>query len=205
MTNYTAEVVIIGGGIAGIAAALELLDLGRDVLILDRDEEANFGGLAKESFGGLFFVNTREQQRRGIKDSPSLALQDWHSFAEFGPDDRYPKLWAETYVERCIPDVYEWLRAGGIRFLPLPAWVERGEARPGNSVPRFHIVWGTGRELAMRLIAALGAHHNGRRCAVKFGHRVERLVREGGRIVGCAGAHEADGAPFAARAEQSIS
>src|SRR5215472_993528 len=100
MASYTADVIVVGGGIAGITTALELLDHGRDVLMLDRDAEANFGGLARESFGGLFFVNSREQQRNGIKDSPALALRDWHSFAEFGPDDRLPKLWAETYVER---------------------------------------------------------------------------------------------------------
>ncbi|HEX9322432.1 MAG TPA: FAD-binding dehydrogenase [Xanthobacteraceae bacterium] len=204
MANYTADVAVIGGGIAGIAAALELLDHGRDVLILDRDEESGFGGLAKESFGGVFFVNSREQQRNGIKDSPALALRDWHSFAEFGPEDRFPKLWAETYVERCIPDVYEWLCAGGIRFLPLPAWVERGEARPGNSVPRFHIVWGTGRELATKLIAALRSHPNRGRFAVKFEHRVETLVTQGGRIAGCAGTHERDGTTFEVRAEHVI-
>jgi predicted oxidoreductase len=204
MASYTADVIVVGGGIAGITTALELLDHDRNVLMLDRDEEANFGGLAKESFGGLFFVNSREQQRNGIKDSPTLALRDWHSFAEFGPDDRLPKLWAETYVERCIPDVYEWLRAGGIRFLPLPAWVERGEARPGNSVPRFHIVWGTGRELATRLIAALRAHPNRARFAIKFGHRVERLITQAGRVAGCAGTHEEDGTPFEARAEHVV-
>src|SRR5256885_602495 len=204
MADYTAEVLVIGGGIAGIAAVLELLDHGRDVLILDRDEETGFGGLAKESFGGLFFVNSREQQRNGIKDSPAQALRDWHSFAEFAPADRFPKLWAKTYVERCIPDVYEWLRAGGIRFLPLPAWVERGETQPGNSVPRFHIVWGTGRELATRLIAALGSHPNRSRFGIKFGHRVEQLVTQGGRVVGCAGAHEQDGTPFEARAEHVV-
>jgi predicted oxidoreductase len=204
MAHSSAEVAIIGGGIAGIAAALGLLDLGRDVLLLDRDVEGNFGGLAKESFGGLFFVNSREQQRNGIKDSQTLALQDWHSFAEFGPDDRYPKLWAETYVERCIPDIYEWLRAGGIRFLPLPAWVERGEARPGNSVPRFHIVWGTGFELATRLIAALRTHPNRRRLRLEFGRRVERLLTEAGRIVGCAGAQEQDGTPFEIRADHVV-
>jgi uncharacterized protein len=204
MASYTADVIVVGGGIAGIAAALELLDHGRDVLMLDRDEEANFGGLARESFGGLFFVNSREQQRNGIKDSPAQALRDWHSFAEFGPDDRFPKLWAETYVERCIPDVYEWLRAGGIRFLPLPAWVERGETQPGNSVPRFHIVWGTGRELATRLIAALGLHPNRSRFGVKFQHRVETLVTQAGRVVGCAGAHERDGTPFEARADHVV-
>ncbi len=204
MADYTAEVLVVGAGIAGIATALELLDHGRDVLMLDRDEEDGFGGLAKESFGGLFFVGSREQRRNRIADSPALALADWRSFAEFGPEDRFPKLWAEAYVERCIPDVYEWLRAGGIRFVPLPAWVERGDTRPGNSVPRFHIVWGTGRELARKLIAALRSHPNRARFAVKFGHRVEALVAEGGRIIGCAGAHERDGVPFEARAERVV-
>ena len=91
MADYTAEVLVVGAGIAGIATALELLDHGRDVLMLDRDEEDGFGGLAKESFGGLFFVGSREQRRNGIADSPALALADWHSFAEFGPEDRFPR------------------------------------------------------------------------------------------------------------------
>src|SRR5437764_6173543 len=105
MADYTAEVLVIGGGIAGIAAALGLLDHGRDVLILDRDEESGFGGLGKESFVGLFFVNSREQQRNGIRDNPTLALRDLHSFAEFLPDDRLPKLWADTYLGLCVTDV----------------------------------------------------------------------------------------------------
>jgi predicted oxidoreductase len=204
MQTYSSDIVIIGGGLAGIMAALELIGHGRNVLILDRDEEAAFGGLAKESFGGLFFVGSREQRRNRIIDSPEQALADWHSFAEFGADDRLPKLWAERYVTRCIPDVYEFLRRHGISFLPLPLWVERGDTRPGNSVPRFHMVWGTGRELATRLIAALLEHAEARRLTRRFGHRVDRLVQAGGRVRGCVGVQEADGTPFEVRAEHVI-
>jgi predicted oxidoreductase len=204
MPILSSEVLIIGGGLAGIVAALELIGHGRDVLLVDRDEEAAFGGLAKESFGGLFFVGSREQRRNRIHDSPEQALADWQSFAEFGPDDRLPRSWAERYVTRCIPDVYEWLRRHGIGFLPLPLWIERGDARPGNSVPRFHMVWGTGRELATRLIASLLGHPNVGRLTRKFRHRVDALVMEGGRVRGCTGLDEVGGKPFEVRAEHVI-
>src|ERR1700674_93697 len=204
MPTYSSDVLIIGGGLAGIVSALELIERGRNVLLVDRDEEAAFGGLAKESFGGLFFVDSREQRRNKIKDSPAQALADWHSFAEFGPDDHFPKLWAERYVERCIPDIYDWLRPRGIRFLPVPLWVERGDSRPGNSVPRFHMVWGTGRELAVRLISSLRAHPNAKRLTVKFRHRVDTLLRDGARVSGCAGIDEADGTTLEAGGEHVI-
>ena len=204
MADYRAEVVVIGGGIAGIAATLDLLDHGRRVVLLDRDDRAQFGGLARESFGGLFFVGSREQRRSGIKDDKALALADWTSFAEFDRDDDLPRRWAETYIERCIPDIYEWLHAFRIRYLPLPLWVERGDQRRGNSVPRFHMVWGTGQELAVRLIAALEAHPNRQRLTLAFGHRVDALVWEGGRIRGCSGVGEHDGVPFEARADHVV-
>ena len=133
------DVLIIGGGIAGIATALDLLDGGKSVLLLDRDEEGAFGGLARESFGGMFFVDSPEQRRQGIRDSAELALRDWHSFAEFGAEDDWPKAWAEAYVTRCTAHVYRWVRRFGVSFLPVVNWVERGEFRPGNSVPRFHV------------------------------------------------------------------
>jgi uncharacterized protein len=201
MKTYASEVLVIGGGLAGIVSALELIDHGHDVLLLDRDEEAAFGGLARESFGGLFFVGSREQRRNGIVDHPAQALADWHSFAEFGPDDRMPRLWAERYIERCIPDIYEFLRRHGVSFLPLPLWVERGDQRPGNSVPRFHMVWGTGRELATRLIAALLGHPNAHRLTRRFRHRVDRLISQDGRVCGCVGLRESDGTPFEVRAQ----
>ncbi|HQR59177.1 MAG TPA: FAD-dependent oxidoreductase, partial [Azonexus sp.] len=111
------EVIIVGGGIAGICAALESLDAGRDVLLLDRDTADNFGGLAKESFGGIFLVGTPEQRHAGIRDTPELALADWHAFGELDASDRWPCAWAEAYVHRCHDDVGGWLRRRGIRFV----------------------------------------------------------------------------------------
>ena len=204
MPDYRSDVLIIGGGIAGITAALDLLDGGKSVLLLDRDEETAFGGLARESFGGMFFVDSPEQRRQGIRDSRELALRDWCSFAQFGAGDDVPKAWAEAYVTRCTEDVYRWVRRHGVSFIPAVNWVERGEFRPGNSVPRFHMVWGTGQGLADALIAALRAHANAGRLTLRFNHRVERLQLRAGRIDGAAGIDEKSGAPFEAQAEQVV-
>src|SRR5690348_17229740 len=198
------DILIIGGGIAGIATALDLLDGGRSVLLIDRDEESAFGGLARESFGGMFFVDSPEQRRQGIRDSTDLAFRDWCSFAEFDAEDHWPKAWAQTYVSRCSADVYPWVRGHGVSFLPVVNWVERGEFRPGNSVPRFHVAWGTGKGIAEALIAALRGHRNAGRLTLRFGARVERLTTKGGRIVGAEGIGEKDGMPFRADAETVV-
>jgi predicted oxidoreductase len=198
------DVVIIGAGIAGIATALDLLDGGKTVALLDRDQESAFGGLARESFGGMFFVDSPEQRRQGIRDSCELALRDWRSFAEFGADDRWPKAWAEGYVRRCTADVYRWVRGLGVSFLPVVNWVERGEFRPGNSVPRFHVAWGTGKGLAEALIGALRGHRNVGRLTIRFNARVERLSVRAGVVDGAEGADEKTGAPFEVKAEQVV-
>src|ERR1700744_2027903 len=198
------DVLIIGGGIAGITCALDLLDSGKSVLLLDRDEEAAFGGLARESFGGMFFVDSPEQRRQRIRDSVDLALQDWISFAEFGSGDHWPRAWAKAYVSRCTDEVYRWVRRFGVSFLPVVNWVERGEFQPGNSVPRFHVCWGTGKRLAEALIAALRGHRNAKRLTLRFDRRVERLITLGGRIVGAAGVDEKTDAPFEVRAGQVV-
>ncbi|MEW5890128.1 MAG: FAD-dependent oxidoreductase [Pseudomonadota bacterium] len=185
--TYRSDAIVIGGGLAGICAALELLDGGKSVTLLDRDTEENFGGLARESFGGIFLVDTPEQRRSRINDSPQSALADWHAFARFGPDDHWPKAWAEAYIYRCKDDVSRWLRERGISFFPVPHWIERGLYTPGNSVPRFHMVWGTGRELALQLIRRLEAHPNRKRLTSHFGHRVDRLATRAGAVSGCDG------------------
>jgi predicted oxidoreductase len=204
MQQFRSDVLVVGGGIAGITAALELLEAGKSVVLLDRDQAAVFGGLARESFGGMFFVDTPQQRRLGMRDSVELALRDWFSFAEFGPDDHWPKAWAETYVNRCTPDVFHWVRKHGIGFFPVVNWVERGEFRPGNSLPRFHIVWGTGKVLAEQLIDTLQNHANVGKLTLRFGHRVEQLLTQNGRVCGVQGLEEGSGAPFEAHAEHVV-
>lgn len=183
--------IVVGGGIAGICAAIELLQRGRDVLLLDRDSSPAFGGQARESFGGILAVDTPIQRRAGVRDSTELALSDWLRFGELGDDERWPYQWAQAYVRDCRTEVFDWLCDLGVRFLPIPQWPERR----GNSVARWHIVWGTGRELTLRLVERLRAVA-GSRLELQFCHRVERLVVSAGRVVGVAGVHERSGEPF---------
>jgi predicted oxidoreductase len=202
--RHAADVVIAGAGIAGIAAAIEALDRNRRVLLLDRDIEENLGGLAKESFGGLWFAGTPLQRRRGIADSVELAHADWLAFGELGPDDAWPRAWARAYVERCVPEVHDWLAGMGIRFLPVPMWVERGLYGRGNSVPRFHLAWGTGRALSDCLVAHLLGHPRRALLDLRFGHRVDALVMSAGRVAGVAGHVEPGGVPFEAAGENVV-
>src|SRR5262249_43411170 len=152
----------------------------------------------------MFFVDSPEQRRQGIRDSVELALRDWCSFAEFSHEDHWPRAWAEAYVSRATSDVYRWVRRHGVSFLPVVNWVERGEFRPGNSVPRFHVSWGTGKGLAEALIGALRAHGSAGRLTLRFNHRVEQLSMQGGRVNGASGRDEKTGAPFEVMAEQVV-
>lgn len=198
------EVVVVGGGIAGITTILELLENGHDVLLLDRDTEDRFGGLARWSFGGIFFVDTPQQRFLGIDDSPELALQDWRSFAQFDEDDPWPRRWAKQYGYRCTEDVYRWLRDLGIHFLPVVHWVERGLYQSGNSVPRFHMVWGTGRELTNTLIYNLNTHRHADRLTSRFRHHVTDLEQSKGRVTGVRGINERHDASFRVEAEHVV-
>ena len=175
-TQSAFDVAIIGGGLAGITAALELLDDDLNVLIIDRDIAENFGGLAKESFGGMALVNTPIQRLNRIQDSPEIALRDWCSFAQFSDADIWPRKWAELYVNRSVDDIYNWLTPKGVKFFPIPHWVERGLNGDGNSLPRYHIVWGTGQHLMQSLIAELEQHPKAKNLSCLFGHKVETLI-----------------------------
>ncbi len=199
--KHQTDILIIGGGLAGITAAMELLASGKRVTIVDRDSEANFGGLAKWAFGGMFFVNTKHQRKRGIRDSTELAMKDWFSFAEFEEDEVWGKKWAEQYIHMSTPHAYEWLKAKGLGFFPVINWVERGLFQPGNSVPRFHMVWGTGWELTYKLIGQLKAHPQAQKLNLLFGHRVDEIISENQLIKGVRGKLEADGKPFEIAAE----
>lgn len=201
MQTQTAEVVIVGAGIAGIVCALELLAQGRRVLLLDRDQPDKLGGLARESFGGMFAVDTPEQRRAGIRDTVDQALADWQAFAQFDEHAVWPQRWARAYVGHCTAEMYWWLRGKGIKYFPVPNWVERGLFTPGNSFPRFHMVWGTGEKLATTLIGHLQPHLQTQRLELRFGQRVEGLLAQAGQVVGCHGVGEADGQPFEVRAD----
>ncbi len=197
--EYQSDIIIVGGGIAGITTAIELLNFDKKVLIIDRDTQENFGGLAKESFGGMFFVDTPQQHRSGIKDSPELAFRDWCSVANFGDGDVLPKQWAKQYVYHGTSKVYEWLKKQGISFFPVVHWVERGLFKPGNSVPRFHMVWGTGAELTKVLNNTLLKHPNASgNLNVVYGHKVEELIADGKKIIGVSGIIEPEGQTFKA-------
>ncbi len=204
MSRYKADVVVIGGGIAGIVTSLELIRAGKTVVLIDRDKPEKFGGLAKESFGGMFFVDSPEQKRGGIKDSQELAFADWQSFAEFGEDEVWTKRWAELMVERCTPDIYDWLKPQGVSYLPVVGWVERGQFTPGNTVPRFHIVWGTGYGLTTTLINSLVSDEHNFKLQRVFGHKVEALDYEGGKLKGCVGRMGEGGGTFHAEGESVV-
>ncbi|MEU6296889.1 FAD-binding dehydrogenase [Streptomyces erythrochromogenes] len=146
--TYDADVIVIGAGLAGLVATAELVDAGRKVILLDQEPEQSIGGQAHWSFGGLFFVDSPEQRRMRIKDSHALALQDWLGTAGFDrEEDAWPRRWAEAYVDFAAGEKRPWLHRQGVRFFPVVGWAERGgyDANGhGNSVPRFHITWGTG-------------------------------------------------------------
>ena len=143
-----ADVIVVGGGLAGLVAATEIADAGKRVIVVDQEGEQSLGGQAFWSFGGLFLVDSPEQRRLGIKDSYELALQDWMGSAGFDRDeDHWPRRWAEAYVAFAAGEKRGWLRAMGHRIFPVVGWAERGgydAMSHGNSVPRFHVSWGTG-------------------------------------------------------------
>src|SRR5207237_2993525 len=143
-----ADVIVVGAGLAGLVATAELADAGRRVILLEQEPAPWLGGQAFWSFGGLFLVNSPEQRRLGVRDSHELALEDWTATAGFDrEEDRWPRKWAEAYVAFAAGEKRSWLRSLGVRIFPIVGWAERGGyglAGPGNSVPRFHVVWGTG-------------------------------------------------------------
>ncbi|MDX2284482.1 MAG: FAD-binding dehydrogenase [Bacteroidia bacterium] len=197
------DVLIIGGGLAGIAAAIELLEGGMQVALIDRNSEDRFGGLARWALGGLFYVDSPFQRKARIKDSHEQALADWYSYAEFGPGDELPRQWAEQYVTRCIPDVYEWLKPMGVKYVPSVQWVERGLDVPGNSVPRFHVVWGAGEGLVEALLRRLRAVQ-GNRLTLYFRHKATSFLLRNGAVNGARVINEQNGEAFEIQADAVI-
>jgi len=201
-STHQAEVIVIGGGLAGMVTALELLDAGKRVVLFDRASRDRFGGLARWSFGGIFFVDSPEQRKNGIRDSVDLAMRDWVRYGELDPSDVWPYRWAEAYVHRCTEEVRGWLLERDVSLFRAVNWTERGYFIPGNSGPRFHIVWGTGEGIVLPLIPRLEEHEKAGTLELCFDHRVDRLIHEAGSVVGCAGAGPAG--EFEARADSIV-
>ncbi|MFG2982576.1 FAD-binding dehydrogenase [Streptomyces sp. NPDC048258] len=184
--TYDADVIVIGAGLAGLAATAELVDAGRKVILLDQEPEQSIGGQAHWSFGGMFLVDSPEQRRMRIKDSHELALQDWLGTAGFDrEEDAWPRRWAEAYVDFAAGEKRSWLHAQGVRFFPVVGWAERGGYDAdghGNSVPRFHITWGTGPGLVEPFERRVRAGVARGLVQLRFRHRVTGLSRTAGAV-----------------------
>ena len=181
---HSTDVLIAGGGLAGLVTALECLRAGQRVTVVDRDTPERLGGLARWAFGGMALVGTPLQARMKIPDTPERALADWLRFGELAADDTWPRRWAEHYVSQSRPQVYDWLLQHGLRFMPAVNWVERGRFGDGNSVPRYHVLWGTGLALVRRLLESLKEADGGGRLQLLSGHRVTGLERTDGVVSG---------------------
>lgn len=188
---HTTDVLIIGWGLAGLVAASEAIAAGKRVTIIDQEPRSNLGGQAWWSFGGLFFIDSPEQRRLGVRDSLELARQDWFGNAGFDrDDDLWPRRWAEAYLQFAHGEKRSWLRQKGVGFFPIVGWAERGgytATGPGNSVPRFHITWGTGPGLVAPFQAAVEAGEAAGRVTILPRHRVTALTMTDGVVTGAEG------------------
>jgi uncharacterized protein len=188
---YDADVIIIGAGLAGLVAAAELIEARKKVIILDQEPAQSLGGQAFWSFGGIFLVNSPEQRRMGIRDSHALALEDWMGTAAFDrAEDFWPRQWAEAYVAFAAGEKRSWLHERGIRFFPVVGWAERGGHNAighGNSVPRFHVTWGTGPGVVAPFIQRVRAAEQQGLVTFKFRHRVNALTKSGAAVDGVQG------------------
>lgn len=189
--NY--DVIVVGAGLAGLVTTTELSDAGKKVLLLDQEPEASLGGQAWWSFGGLFLVDSPEQRRMGIKDSRDLAWQDWIGTAGFDRDedeDYWGKKWAEAYVDFAAGEKRKWLHSLGVRFFPVVGWAERGgylAEGHGNSVPRFHIVWGTGPGIVKPFENKLRKAIDAGLVDYRPRHQVNELLKDNNGITGVRG------------------
>jgi predicted oxidoreductase len=186
-----ADVIVVGGGLAGLVAACEVVDAGKRVILIDQEGEQSLGGQAFWSFGGLMLVDSPEQRRLKIRDSHDLALQDWMGSAGFDrEEDHWPRKWAEAYVGFAAGEKRAWLHAKGVRWFPIVGWAERGgylATQHGNSVPRFHLTWGTGPAVIAPFVKRLREGAKAGLASLRFRHRVNELTSSGGKVDGVRG------------------
>lgn len=191
MTDFKADVMVVGAGLAGMVAAHEAVQRGRKVLMLDQEAPQSLGGQAFWSLGGLFMVNTPEQRRLGIKDSKDLALKDWIGSAQFDrPEDANPRLYAEQFIDWAGGGMRQWCYNLGMRWFPVVGWAERGGEMAhghGNSVPRFHITWGTGTGVVKPFAELMHKYADEGKVKLAFRHRVTELILTDGAVTGARG------------------
>jgi len=191
MEQFKPDVIIIGAGLAGLTAAMEVTNAGKKVLIVDQETEENLGGQAYWSFGGLFLVNSPQQRRMGIRDSFELARQDWMGTAAFDREEDYwPKQWAEAYLKFAAEEKYAYITKLGIKPMFMVGWAERGDGSAtghGNSVPRFHVSWGTGTGVIKPFVEKAYAAREKGLLKFCFRHRVTKLIVKNGEIKGLDG------------------
>ncbi|MDR6922630.1 MULTISPECIES: FAD-binding dehydrogenase [Chryseobacterium] len=190
-TIFQPDAIIIGSGLAGLTAAMEITNAGKKVLLIDQETEQNIGGQAFWSFGGLFLINSPQQRRMGIKDSYELALQDWKGTAGFDrKEDYWPRKWAEAYLKFASQEKYEYISRLGIKLMFMVGWAERGDGSAnghGNSVPRFHVSWGTGTGVVKPFVEKAYQAQKKGLLQMKFRHRVTELIVENGKLKGVKG------------------
>ncbi|QES90254.1 FAD-binding dehydrogenase [Rhizosphaericola mali] len=189
--HFFPDAIIIGHGLAGLVAAFEMTKKSKTVLILDQEGETNLGGQAFWSLGGLFLVNSPEQRRMGIKDSFELAWQDWIGTAGFDrKEDYYPREWAKAYVKFATEEKYQYVKEAGVRFFPIVGWAERGDGMAnghGNSVPRFHVSWGTGTGIVKAFVEKVKVAQKKGLVQFGFRHRVTGFIKENNKVIGIMG------------------
>jgi uncharacterized protein len=191
VSTNNADAIVVGAGLAGLVATAELAAAGRRVILLDQEPEVSLGGQAFWSFGGLFLVDSPEQRRMGIRDSRELAWQDWLGTAGFDrPEDEWPRRWAEAYVDFAAGEKRSWLHDQGLRFVPNVGWAERGgylATGHGNSVPRFHVTWGTGPGVIEPFVRRVREAERRGLVELRFRHQVDELTVTDGAVTGVAG------------------
>lgn len=181
------DVLVVGGGLAGLVTAIECLRAGKRVTLVDRDTPQRLGGLALWAFGGMALVDTPLQRRMKLNDSPERALEDWVRFGELGEHELWPRQWAGYYVQHSRGQVYDWVIAHGLKFMPAVNWVERGLQGEGNTLPRYHVVWGTSQLLTQRMIESMHQADTGQRLTVLNEHQIRSLESRDGVVTGATG------------------
>ncbi|MEV0839157.1 FAD-binding dehydrogenase [Actinocatenispora sera] len=197
-----ADAIVVGAGLAGLVATAELAAAGRRVLLLDQEPESGLGGQAHWSFGGLFLVDSPEQRRLGVRDSYELARSDWAGTAGFDREaadplgeDHWASRWAEAYLQFAAGEKRSWLHGLGMRWFPIVGWAERGGSLAtghGNSVPRFHVTWGTGPGVVAPFARLVREAVDAGLVSLRFRHRVDALTVTGGAVDGVRGTVLAD-------------